>query len=161
MTPFFASSHPHMGQVMKVWLSCYLVLLSMIEKPGNKRAAPSWPDPYSLSWVCFRSSCANMNDVIWDPILTFVSICYCHHAIDISSPAACIGNYFHDAWLMSDMCLIIMTPGFISPFEKDCITSIFKIMVGQFSDPFLKIVLTWFIAIAKWHDVNDGNLQWC
>ena len=33
-----------MGQVMKVWLSGYLVLLSF-EKPGNKTATPSWPNP--------------------------------------------------------------------------------------------------------------------
>ena len=32
-----------MGQVTKVRLSCYLVLLSA--KPGNKTAAPSWPGP--------------------------------------------------------------------------------------------------------------------
>ena len=33
----------YMGQVTKVRLSCYLVLLS---KPGNKTAAHSWPGPY-------------------------------------------------------------------------------------------------------------------
>ena len=36
----------HMGQFMKLWLSCYLVLLSIDSKPGNKTAAVSWPDPY-------------------------------------------------------------------------------------------------------------------
>ena len=35
-----------MGQVMKVRLSCYLVCYQMIAKPGNKTAAPSWPNPY-------------------------------------------------------------------------------------------------------------------
>ena len=36
----------HMGGVMEVWLSCYLVLLSMIAKPGNKTATLPWPLPY-------------------------------------------------------------------------------------------------------------------
>ena len=35
-----------MGQVLEVRLSNYLVLLSDDSKPGNKTAAPSWPDPY-------------------------------------------------------------------------------------------------------------------
>ena len=33
------------GQVMKVGLSCYLVLLS---KPGNKTGPPLWPDAYNI-----------------------------------------------------------------------------------------------------------------
>ena len=37
----------YMGQVTKVRLSCYLVLIA---KPGNKTAAPSWPDPYSIKF---------------------------------------------------------------------------------------------------------------
>ena len=37
-----------MGQVMKVQLSCYLVLA----KPGNKAATPSWPDPDTV-WSCY------------------------------------------------------------------------------------------------------------
>ena len=40
----------HMGQVTKLWLSYYLVLLSidskLIAKPGNKTAKVSLPDPY-------------------------------------------------------------------------------------------------------------------
>ena len=36
----------NMGQVTKLWLSCYLVLLSTDSKTGNKTAAVSWPDPY-------------------------------------------------------------------------------------------------------------------
>ena len=35
-------------QVMKVRLSCYLVLLA---KPGNKTAAPSCPDPYIYIYI--------------------------------------------------------------------------------------------------------------
>ena len=27
---------------------CY----QLVAKPGNKRAAPSWPDPYTFSWCC-------------------------------------------------------------------------------------------------------------
>ena len=34
-----------MGQVTKLRLSFYLVLLSSDSKPGNKTAAVSWPDP--------------------------------------------------------------------------------------------------------------------
>ena len=37
-----------MGQVAKVSLSCYLVLLSFDSKPGNKTATPSWPDTYDI-----------------------------------------------------------------------------------------------------------------
>ena len=33
-----------MGQVTELWLSCYLILLS-IAKPGNKPATVPWPDP--------------------------------------------------------------------------------------------------------------------
>ena len=39
----------YLGQVMKVWLYCYLVnwfCYQMIAKPGNKTTEPSWPDPY-------------------------------------------------------------------------------------------------------------------
>ena len=39
-----AKSRMKMGQVMELRLSCYLVLLSN-DKPGNKTAAPSRPDP--------------------------------------------------------------------------------------------------------------------
>ena len=35
--------HLYMGQVTKLQLSCYLVMLA---KPGNKTATVSWPDPY-------------------------------------------------------------------------------------------------------------------
>ena len=35
----------HIGQVTKVGLSCYLVLIA---KPGNKTAPPSWPDQYGF-----------------------------------------------------------------------------------------------------------------
>ena len=41
----FWIANPYMGQVTKLWLSCYLVLLS-IAKPGNKTATVLWPDPY-------------------------------------------------------------------------------------------------------------------
>ena len=34
----------YMGEVTKLWLSCSLVLLSLIAKPGNKTASVSWPD---------------------------------------------------------------------------------------------------------------------
>ena len=44
----------HMGQVMKVWLSCYLVLLSFDSKPGNKTATRSWPDRYPWWRVSFK-----------------------------------------------------------------------------------------------------------
>ena len=37
-----------MGQVMELWLSCYLVCYQLIAKPGNKTAAVSWPGPYSV-----------------------------------------------------------------------------------------------------------------
>ena len=33
----------HMGQVMKLQLSC-----QMLAKPGNKTAAPSWTAPYDF-----------------------------------------------------------------------------------------------------------------
>ena len=49
--------HHHMGQVVKVPLSCYLVLLSnhsIIARPGNKTAAPLWPDSYRLSGTYFN-----------------------------------------------------------------------------------------------------------
>ena len=39
----------YLGQVTKLRLSCYLVLL-LIAKPGNKTAAVSWPDPSTFSW---------------------------------------------------------------------------------------------------------------
>ena len=44
--PFYIEFYLFMGQVMKVGLSCYLVLLSVDSKTGNKTSAPSWPDPY-------------------------------------------------------------------------------------------------------------------
>ena len=34
------------GQVTKLGLSCYLVLLSIDSKPGNNTASVPWPDPY-------------------------------------------------------------------------------------------------------------------
>ena len=46
------------GQVTKLWLSCYLVLLSiyqLIAKPGNKTASVSWPDPYTIHIVIIHS----------------------------------------------------------------------------------------------------------
>ena len=44
----------YVGQVTKVRLSCYLVLLSLITKPGNKAAASSWPDPCAMEYVSPR-----------------------------------------------------------------------------------------------------------
>ena len=41
----------HVGQVAKVRLSCYLACYQMVVKPGNKTAAPSWPDPYVIKLV--------------------------------------------------------------------------------------------------------------
>ena len=38
----------YMGQVTKLRLSCYLVLLSIDRKPGNKTATVSLPDPYPM-----------------------------------------------------------------------------------------------------------------
>ena len=49
-----------MGQVMKLWLSCYLVLLSIDSKPSNKTAAVPWPDPN--------------NDFIWFSLSTYHTI---------------------------------------------------------------------------------------
>ena len=42
-----------MGQIMKLRLSCYLVLLSTEAKPGNKTAAVPRPDPYDIieKWI--------------------------------------------------------------------------------------------------------------
>ena len=40
----------HMSQVMELWLSCYLVLLSIDSKTGNKTATVPWPDPYIVIW---------------------------------------------------------------------------------------------------------------
>ena len=37
-----------MGQIMKLRLSCYVVLLSTEAKPGNKTAAVPLPDPYDI-----------------------------------------------------------------------------------------------------------------
>ena len=54
----------HMGQVTKVQLF-YLVLLA---KPGNKRAAPSWPDPYVI-WVSWHLKSLQLyslfNNLLW------------------------------------------------------------------------------------------------
>ena len=41
----------YMGQVTKLWLSCYLVLLYLIAKPGNKTATVSWPQPYIYIYI--------------------------------------------------------------------------------------------------------------
>ena len=46
----------YMGQVKKLWLSCYLVLLSIGSKPGNKTAEVSWPDPYHVVFSCQQSA---------------------------------------------------------------------------------------------------------
>ena len=46
--------HLHMGQVTKMRLPCYLVLLSLITKPSNKTAAPSWPDPHTIHKLILR-----------------------------------------------------------------------------------------------------------
>ena len=40
----------YMGQVMQVWLSCYLILLST-EKTTNKTAKHSWPAPFTYMFV--------------------------------------------------------------------------------------------------------------
>ena len=34
-----SSSHEYMGQVTKLWLSCYWFCYQLIAKPGNKTAA--------------------------------------------------------------------------------------------------------------------------
>ena len=39
-----------MGRVIEVWLSCYLVLLSVDSKPADKTVEPPWPDPYHHSY---------------------------------------------------------------------------------------------------------------
>ena len=41
------SDSNNLGQVMKVRMSGYLVLLSVDTKSGNKIATPSWPDPFA------------------------------------------------------------------------------------------------------------------
>ena len=51
----------HLGQVSKVRLSCYLVLLSNDSKTRYKTGSPLWPDPFSnwtgqhftSFWICF------------------------------------------------------------------------------------------------------------
>ena len=48
-----------MRQVMKVGLSSYLVLLSLIAQPGYKTTASSWPDPD----VCFFSPSYIFSDI--------------------------------------------------------------------------------------------------
>ena len=42
-----------MGQVPELWLSCYLGLLSIDSKPGNKTAVVSWPDLYTQPGCIF------------------------------------------------------------------------------------------------------------
>ena len=61
----------HMGQVMKVRLSCYLVLLSFDSKPGNKTAEPLRPDLHAGHKHKFLSAWnAAMITETYSPILT-------------------------------------------------------------------------------------------
>ena len=67
-----------MGQVMELWLSCYLVCYQLIAKPGNKTAAVSWPGPYSIDihiatntfflvWIkALSAKIVNMALIKWD-----------------------------------------------------------------------------------------------
>ena len=74
-----------MGQVTKVWLSCYLVLLSNDSKTRQQDARPSWPDPYrvhfvsSMSDLCLTLFVVHYNDIVMSAMasqITSVTIVY-------------------------------------------------------------------------------------
>ena len=75
----------YMGQVTKVRLSCYLVLLScMRAKPGNKTATPSWHDP------CVYASCFTLTFTFLHLARLFLHVC-------LGFPAVTTGGTFSRA----------------------------------------------------------------
>ena len=73
----------HMGQVTKLRLSCYLVLLSIDSKPGNKTATVLWPDPYDVLTIhtCAFHRQYSLQDHLANVLrfwLTAVTLCHVH-----------------------------------------------------------------------------------